>query len=35
MIIKYYELKNNLGEKNYYLLYGNNKGLIDETVEKI
>ena len=35
MIIKYYELKNNLGEKNYYLLYGNNKGLIDETIEKI
>ena len=33
MIIKYFELKKKLNKHvNFYLLYGNNKGLIDETI---
>ncbi len=33
MIIKYFELKKKLNKHvNYYLLYGNNKGLINETI---
>ena len=36
MIIKFYELKKNLNKNNnYYLLYGNNKGLINETIDNI
>ena len=35
MIIKSFELKNkNLNKINFYLLYGNNKGFIDETINK-
>ena len=35
MIIKSFELKNkNLKKINFYLLYGNNKGFIDETINK-
>ena len=35
MIIKYFELKKkNLNNFKYYLLYGSNKGLIEETIEK-
>ncbi len=34
MIVKFYELKKNLDKNiNFFLLYGNNKGLIEETVE--
>ncbi len=33
MIIKYFDLKKtNLKEKNFFLLYGNNRGLIEETI---
>ena len=36
MIIKYYELKKNLNKKiKFYLLYGNNRGLINETIENV
>mgnify|MGYP001277311643 FL=1 len=36
MIIKFYELKKNFNKSNnYYLLYGNNKGLINETIDNI
>ena len=36
MIIKHFELnKRNLKKQKYFLFYGNNKGLIEETVEKI
>ena len=35
MIIKYFELKKkNLNNFKYFLLYGNNKGLIEEIIEK-
>ena len=35
MIIKHYELKNNLKEKNnFFLLYGQNTGLIEEVIDK-
>ena len=35
MIIKHYELKNNLKDKNnYFLLYGHNNGLIEEIIDK-
>ena len=35
MIIKHYELKNNLKVKNnYFLLYGQNSGLIEEIIDK-
>ena len=35
MIIKHYELKNNLkGKNNYFLLYGQNSGLIEEIIDK-
>jgi len=35
MIVKYFELKKRKLEKcNFYLLYGNNKGLIEETINK-
>ena len=35
MIIKNYELKNNLkGKNNYFLLYGQNSGLIEEIIDK-
>lgn len=34
MIVKFYELKKNLDKNiNFFLLYGSNKGLIDETVK--
>ena len=34
MIIKFYDLKNNLDKKiDFFLLYGNNKGLIEETIK--
>ena len=36
MIVKYYEIKKKIDKKvNFYLLYGNNKGLIDEVIEKV
>ena len=36
MIIKYYELKKNLNKKiKFYLLYGNNRGLINEAIENV
>ncbi len=35
MIVKYFELKKkNLNNFRYYLLYGNNKGLIEEIIQK-
>ncbi len=35
MIIKYFDLKKtNLKEKSLFLLYGNNRGLIEETIDK-
>ena len=35
MIIKFYELKKkNLRNNNFFLLYGNNSGLIEETLNK-
>tara|TARA_Y100000287_G_C14198069_1_gene343828 strand:- start:567 stop:1019 length:453 start_codon:yes stop_codon:yes gene_type:complete len=35
MIVKYFELKKrNLNNFKYFLLYGNNKGLIEEIIEK-
>ena len=35
MIIKYFELKKKkLDEKKFFLLYGNNKGLIDEVIQE-
>ena len=35
MIIKHYELKNNLkGKSNFFLLYGQNSGLIEEIIDK-
>ena len=35
MIIKHYELKNNLkGKNNYFLFYGLNSGLIEELINK-
>jgi len=35
MIIKYFELKKKkLNENKFFLLYGNNKGLIDETIQE-
>ena len=34
MIVKHYDLKKNLNNKiNFYLLYGNNRGFIDETIK--
>jgi len=33
MIVKSYELKKNLKENKFFLLYGINKGLIEETIE--
>ena len=36
MIIKYFELKKkDISKFNYFLLYGNNKGLIEETLTKV
>ena len=36
MIVKYYELKKKINKKiNFYLLYGNNKGLIEEVIESV
>jgi DNA polymerase-3 subunit delta len=36
MIVKSYDLKKNIDKNiNFYLLYGNNKGLIDETIKEI
>jgi DNA polymerase-3 subunit delta len=36
MIIKNFELKKkNLKDNKYFLLYGNNEGLIEETIEEI
>ena len=35
MIVKFFELKNkNIKNNKFFLLYGNNKGLIEETIEK-
>ena len=35
MIVKHYELKKKLDlKKNFFLLYGNNKGLIEETIKQ-
>ena len=35
MIVKFYELKKNRDKKkSIYLLYGNNKGLIEETIDE-
>jgi len=33
MIIKFYDLKKNINKNKYFLLYGSNKGLIQETLE--
>ena len=34
MIVKYFELnKKNLKGKNFFLLYGNNEGLINDTIQ--
>ena len=36
MIVKYFDLKKkNIEKTNFFLLYGNNLGLIQETIEKI
>ena len=36
MIVKQFNLKNKIKEKiNFYLLYGQNSGLIDETIDSI
>ncbi len=35
MILKFYELKNNLKDKNLFLFYGKNSGLIEETINII
>ena len=35
MILKQYELKKKLDKEKFFLLYGNNKGLIEETIETI
>ena len=35
MILKFFDLKEkNIKENRYFLLYGNNKGLIEEIIEK-
>ena len=34
MIVKHFDLQKNLKKNKYFLLYGNNKGLIEETLEK-
>ena len=35
MIIKFFEVTKKITSKNkYFLLYGNNQGLIEETIEK-
>ena len=36
MIVKYFDLKKkNIEKTNFFLLYGNNLGLIQEKIEKI
>ena len=36
MILKHFEVKKTkLSDKNYFLLYGNNRGLIEETIENL
>lgn len=35
MIIKFYDLKKNLKQNKFFLLYGSNKGLIEETIKNI
>ena len=35
MIIKFFELKKKIKDNKYFLLYGNNDGLIDETITNI
>ena len=35
MIIKFYDLKKNLKKNKFFLLYGSNKGLIEETIKNI
>ena len=35
MIIKYFELKKKIKDNKYFLLYGNNDGLIEETITNI
>ena len=34
MIIKYFDLKKDLKEKKFFLLYGNNRGLIEDVIDK-
>ena len=35
MIVKHFEIKNKIKpDNNYFLLYGNNEGLIEETIEQ-
>jgi len=33
MIVKHFDLQKNLKKNKYFLLYGSNKGLIEETLE--
>ena len=33
MIIKHYELKKNFSKNKFFLLYGDNTGLIEETIK--
>ena len=36
MILKYFEIKKtNFANSNFFLLYGSNKGLIEETIENL
>ena len=35
MIVKYFELKKKIKDNKYFLLYGNNEGLIEETIDEI
>ena len=35
MIIKFYELKKKIDQYKFFLLYGNNTGLIEETIENV
>ena len=35
MIVKFFELKKKFKKNKYFLLYGNNKGLIEETIKNI
>ena len=35
MILKNFELKKKIKDNKYFLLYGNNEGLIEETIDEI